>query len=267
MTQESLPVAVVTGAAGGIGTALMRELVQAGYTVVGLDLASASPKLSGDQGPKSVMMSCDITNESEVTTAFASIIDTYGRLDLLVNNAGISALGTLHDHDIDTWRRVMDVNYIGAILCTRAAFPNLSRSRGHIVVMSSVAGFAPVIGRPAYVGAKHAVTGTFEALRPELATQGVGLTLVHPTFVVGGMTESHRPEAVERATTGPEITPDDVARAVVNGLAKRHHRVLVGRTSNVAWRVSRWAPTVYQRLMVRALQRNKRTVTANGGTR
>lgn len=241
-----MPVAVVTGAAGGIGAALTRELAAAGYDIVGLD------RIALDKDPR--LLACDITDEDAVEQAFATVLERHGRIDLLVNNAGISALGGLTDHDIAVWRRVMEVNFLGAVLCTRAALPALRASRGRIVVTSSVAGFAPVTGRPAYVAAKHAVTAAFDALRPELAEDGIGVTLVHPTFVTGGMTESDRPAGVGRATTGPEISPDDVARAIVAGVAAKRERVLVGRTAHLAWWVSRLAPATYRRLMARRLR-------------
>jgi short-subunit dehydrogenase len=104
------------------------------------------------------------------------------------------------------------------------------------------------------VGAKHAVTGLFDALRAELAPDGVGVTLVHPTFVTGGMAE-----AVERGrprtTTGPEITADDVARAVVAAVRTGRDRVLVGRTAHLSWHVRRLAPSFYVRMMTRRLAR------------
>jgi NAD(P)-dependent dehydrogenase (short-subunit alcohol dehydrogenase family) len=241
-------VIVVTGAAGGIGSAMRRRFTEGGHIVVGLDLPGACPPGDG------LLIECDITDEERVRDAFQEIEATHGRIDVLVNNAGISAIGAFGDHDVAAYRRVMEVNYIGALICTRAALPALTKSRGRIVVMSSVAGFAPVLGRPAYVAAKHAVTGLFNALRPELAPRGVTVTMVHPTFVAGGMTETTRAEGVGRATTGPEITADDVARAVVTAVAAGRDLVLVGRTAKLAWWANRLSPRGYSRMMARRLR-------------
>ncbi|MGW6395092.1 SDR family NAD(P)-dependent oxidoreductase [Streptomyces sp. NPDC055103] len=242
-------VTVVTGAVGGIGSALMGRFEEAGHTVVGLDLPGVLP--SGDDS----LIGCDITDEEQVREAFARITARHGRIDVLVNNAGISAIGGLLDHDAATYRRVMEVNYHGALICTRAALPELVRTRGRIVVIGSVAGFAPVLGRPAYVGAKHAVTGLFTALRPELAPQGISVTLVHPTFVAGGMTEAPRAADVRRPTTGLEITSDTVAREVVRAVATGKDLVLVGTTAKLAWWANRVSPRGYARLMARRLDR------------
>jgi NAD(P)-dependent dehydrogenase (short-subunit alcohol dehydrogenase family) len=250
MSGSNRPVAVVTGAAGGIGSRLMARFAEAGYDVVGLDLPDSLPP--GDER----FLACDITDEAAVHATFADVLARTGRIDVLVNNAGVSAIGRFTDHGVATHRRVLDVNYLGAVACTQAALPALRETRGRVVVMSSVTGFAPVLGRPAYVAAKHAVTGLFEALRPELAPDGVGVTLVHPTFVTGGMAEAgDRAEGRERSTTGTEIGPDDVARAVVEAVRAGRDRVLVGRTAWLSWHVRRLAPATYVRMMTRRLAR------------
>lgn len=244
----STPVAVITGAAGSIGSRLRQRFAEAGYDVVGIDLASACP--AGDERS----FGCDITDEQQVRHTFDAILARTGRIDVLVHNAGVSAIGKFLDHGTDTHRRVMAVNYLGSVACTQAALPALRDSRGRIVVISSVTGFAPVIGRPAYVAAKHALTGLFDSLRPELAPDGVGVTLVHPTFLTEGMGEAaERAEGRERPTTGAEITADDVANAVVEAVRTGRDRVLVGRTAWLSWHVRRLLPATYVRMMTRRL--------------
>ncbi len=251
MSTSERRVALVTGAAGSIGSRLRHRLAEAGYEVVGLDLPSAVAATPGAD-----LVRCDITDEAQVRAAVAAVLERTGRIDVLVNNAGISAIGRFEDHDVETHRRLLEVNYLGAVACTQAALPALRSAHGTVVVTSSVAGFAPVLGRPAYVAAKHAVTGLFTALRPELAADGVRVMLVHPTFVTGGMGEAAaRAEHGSRSTTGPEISADDVAVAVVTGLRKRRDQVLVGRTAWLAWHVSRLSPRLYLRQMTRRLRR------------
>ena len=240
-------VTVITGAAGGIGRAMMLRFSEAGHTVVGLDLPGACPPDDASYRP------CDITDEAQVNAVIEGIVGEHGRIDVLVNNAGLSAVGALLDHDVSVYRRVMEVNYIGALICTRAALPALARSRGRIVVTSSVTGFAPTIGRPAYVAAKHAVTGLFTALRYELAASGVTVTMVHPTFVTGGMGQASGTDEGVRTTTGSEISRDDVARAVVRAVRRRRDLVLVGRTAKLAWWGHRISPRGFGYLMNRAL--------------
>lgn len=246
----SLPGAVVlvTGAAGQIGRALVESLERAGSTVVGLDLPGACL-----EDPRCVP--CDITDQDAVRAAVTDTLALHGTIDVLVHCAGLSAIGAFEDHDVEVHRRVMEVTHLGAVSVTLAALPALRASSGRVVLVGSVAGFAPVLGRPPYVAAKHAVTGLFTALRPELEPQGVHVSLVHPTFVTGGMAEaSERAAGSERATTGEELTPQDVADAIVAAIAHGRDHVLVGRTARRAWIVNRFAPRLYTQLMTRRLR-------------
>ena len=237
-------VVVVTGAAGSIGSRLVARFTEAGDTVVGLDLPGAVP------ADDVRFLACDLTSGEQVRAAVVEVLERHGRIDVVVHNAGLSAVGRFEDHDVDTHARVMSVNHLGPVALTQAALPALRAARGRIVVIGSVAGFAPVVGRPAYVASKHAVTGLFEALRPELAPSGVGVTLVHPTFVSSVMTGT-----AGRSTTGTEISADDVAAAVVDGVDRGRDRVLVGRTARMSWHINRLAPRLYVRLMTRRLEK------------
>ncbi len=242
-------VAVVTGAGGQIGRALLDRLTDAGAHAVGLDLPASCPP--GDDR----YLSCDVTDEDQVRAAVDEVGRRYGRIDLLVHSAALSAIGRFEDHDVATHRRVMEVTHLGVVSLTLAALPLLRAAGGRVVLIGSVAGFAPVLGRPPYVAAKHAVTGLFETLRPELAAQGIAVTVCHPTFVTGGMAEAvGREQGHARATSGEELTPDDVAGALLDGVARGRETVLVGRTAQLAWVVSRHLPRTYRHLMTRRLR-------------
>lgn len=242
-------VVVVTGAGGHIGRDLVDALGSAGSTVIGLDLPHACP----DGDPRYV--ACDITDEQAVSEVIRRTVAAHGRIDVLVHCAGLSAIGRFEDHDVGVHRQVMEATHFGAVSVTMAALPALREAAGRVVVVGSVAGFAPVLGRPAYVAAKHAVTGLFTALRSELEPDGIRVTLVHPTFVTGGMAEaSDRVAGHDRVTTGEELTPRDVASAIVTSISHGVDHVLVGRTAHRAWIVNRFAPSLYARLMTRRLR-------------
>lgn len=238
-------VAAVTGGCGAIGTALAQRLRDAGHVVVALDLRERVAGVADG-------LAVDVTDPVTVRLALDELLARHGRLDLLVLAAGVTALGGLADTSEETFRRLMDVNFHGAVHCLRAALPALRDTRGDVVVLSSVAGLAPVVGRPAYVASKHALTGTFESLRPELARDHVGLLMVHPTFVTHELADDNA--ATTRTTTGRLVTPDDVARGIVRGLARGRRRVLPGRTAWLAHHVHRLAPRVYARLMRQRLR-------------
>ena len=131
-------------------------------------------------------------------------------------------------------------------------------TRGQVVVISSVAGFAPIVGRPGYVGSKHAVTGLFAALRAELAADGVGVTIVCPAFVATGIDRNALGATLDgpagpRLATGRASDPDRIAVAVLDGVVRRRRLVLPDRLSKLAWVASRLAPSLYERLMARQL--------------
>lgn len=238
----------VTGAAGGIGQALCRHLVAGRAEVVAIDVdAEGLAALAGDLGVRTICV--DLADRDAVTAALAGT----GPIDVLVNNAGVTALGPFADIDVSAVERVMAVNLFGAVNVTWALLDGLIERRGRIAVMSSVAGFAPLVHRTAYSASKHALHGLFESLRAEIADTGVTVTMVCPAFADTGIEE----RAVERAdgpggewsTTGRHLTADAVAAAVLNGLRRRRRLVLPGPTAKIAYVVSRFSPANFERIM------------------
>jgi NAD(P)-dependent dehydrogenase (short-subunit alcohol dehydrogenase family) len=253
--EATAPVALVTGAAGHIGTALLRLLPAAGYQTVGLDRGPAPARRT--MTAPAAWWTTDLADpdcEDDLRERVAAL----PRLDVLVNGAGVTALGDFEATDDAAFRRVMDVNYHGALRVTRAALPALLERSGHLVAVSSVAGILPTVGRPAYVGAKHAVTGVFRALGAELAEDGVAVTVAHPSFLATPVTDVGAPAA--RSTTGAPIDADDVARAIVRVLVRRRRtgrapgRVLVGRTAHLADIAHRLLPDAAVRVAARSLK-------------
>lgn len=247
---DASPVVLVTGAAGAIGSALLRWFADASARTVGTDLADAP----ADSVSADLWVPGDVTVAADLDRVAAAAVGRFGRIDIVVVNAGVTALGSFDDTSDEVFRRVVDVNLHGAVHTLRATLPALRASAGRVVVLSSVAGFAPVTGRPAYVASKHAVTGLFESLRPELARDGVAVTLVFPTFldtapadVGGGGT------GAGRSVTGGLLSADDVAREVVRGVAEGRERVFPGRVSKAARLLHRFAPGLYARAMRRRL--------------
>lgn len=238
------PTALVTGAGGHLGRALLRLLPAAGDRTIGVDRpGSATPPQTEHAVERWLDLDlADPASEAQLRTALADV----AALRLVVAGAGVTALGGLQETDDTTFRRVMDVNYHGALRTARATLPALRASGGHLVVVSSVAGFLPVPGRAAYVGAKHALTGVFLAMAGELARDGVAVTVAHPAFLRTPVTRVGAPS--DRSTTGTRLDADDVARAIVHVVARRRaghrapQRLLIGRTAHLADSVARLSP-------------------------
>jgi NAD(P)-dependent dehydrogenase (short-subunit alcohol dehydrogenase family) len=253
---------LVTGAGGGLGRAIALRFAAAGARIVALDKDAAGLQdLHAElerRGAPSLVLPCDITDAEACARAIAAAVERFGTLDVLVNNAGMSQRSGFAATDLAVIRRVMDVNFYGAVYCTKAALPHLVASRGLIVAVSSVAGYTPLIARTGYAASKHAMHGFFESLRSELAPQGVDVMMVCPSFIatridrnaVGG---DGLPVRHAQVTIGDPLSPESVAARIYDGAARSRRLLLVGRTARVAWWVSRLAPRIYEKLMARHL--------------
>ncbi len=254
---------VVTGGAGGIGRALARSFGGVGAKVAIVDLptsplSTARQELE-DSEIESLAVPCDITDIAQVEAAMTSIRERFEKIDVLINNAGIVHRSAFADTRPEVFRRVMEVNFFGAVHCTKACMVDLMENRGLIIVISSIAGVAPLYGRSGYAASKHAMHGLFESLGAEVANQGVGVLMVCPSFVETNLEASTLGGDGERITrprskVGRISSPDDVAAEVLRAARAGRSRLVltpVGKTSAL---LSRLAPRLYQRLMIRSLK-------------
>lgn len=254
---------VVTGAAGGLGAALCHRFGAVGARVVALDsdrrgLDALAPRLA-QAGVEAMTVPCDVTSESECIGAMAAARRRFGGIDVLVNNAGISHRSAFERTELRVIRRVMEVNFFGAVHCTQAALPDLIARRGIVVAISSVAGFAPLIARTGYAASKHALHGFFESLRSEVDSRGVHVLIVCPTFVRTGIERNALggdggPASHAQSVVGRPLEPDGVAELIVKAARQGRRSLLVGKVARISWWLSRVAPRLYARVMARRLR-------------
>ena len=253
-------VVLISGAAGGLGTALCARFAAAGAHIVALDTSSerldALVRTVSAAGAQVLPLPGDITDAQDCRLAVEAALARFGAIDLLINNAGISHRSLLAQTDAAVIRRVMEVNFFGAVNLTIAALPHLLAARGAIVAISSVAGFAPLIGRTGYSASKHALHGFFDSLRSELSGTGVDVTLVCPSFIRTGIAAAASDGAgvavtTPRVMTGGESLPDEVAQRVFDAACAGQALLLPDATARKAWWLSRFAPRLYTRLMRR----------------
>ncbi len=262
------PVVLITGAAGGIGSALAHRYARAGARLVLLDIdAQGLARLSGrltEAGASVVTCVCDITDEEACHGAVREGIEAFGGIDVLINNAGRTHLSFVDETDASVFRRIMDINFFGAVYVTQAALPSLLERKGSIAVMSSVAGFAPLSGRSGYAASKHALHGFFESLRGEVAGQGVRVTMVCPSFTRTDIGDSALgadggPATESRTVTGKALEPSAVAEAVFRGVDAGRRLVVLSPVGKLSYVLSRIAPRLFEFMMVRQLARRQRT--------
>jgi clavulanate-9-aldehyde reducatase len=227
-------VAAITGASSGIGEATAELFANEGAKVALLarrgDRLGELAKKIEDGGGKAIPIEIDITDHGKVEAAMAEIAGRLGGLHHLINNAGVMLLGAVEGWDINDWRRMIDVNLLGLLYCTREALPIIRESGGgHIVNVSSVAGRTASFGSAVYNMTKWGVTGFSEALRQEALNSNIRVTCVEPGFVTTELQGHNKHPVVTegidkmREEVGTPLEAEDIARGILYAVAQADH--------------------------------------------
>ena len=178
MNKQSGKTAIVTGASSGIGKATAAALARAGFTVYGTSRRERAV------GPaQATMLTCDVTDDASVRRVVAEVLGRTGRIDLLVNNAGLGLFGGAEESSVEQAKSLFEVNFFGLVRMTNAVLPSMRKNGGgHIINISSVLGFIPAPYSTYYGATKHAVEGYSESLDHETRAFGVRVTLIEPGF-------------------------------------------------------------------------------------
>ena len=222
-------VVAVTGASSGIGEATALACSQAGATVAlaarrSERIEALAERIARDGG-RALAIATDVASEERARAFVERAHAELGRLDVLVNNAGVMLLGPITGAPTEEWRRMIDVNVFGVLYCTHAALPLMAaQGSGHIINVSSVAGRVARAGSGVYNLTKFGVGAFSESLRQEAVAMGVRVTLIEPGAVATELPGHNRPEIIEQMAKRFEgITPlaaDDIARAIVFAIAQ-----------------------------------------------
>jgi NADP-dependent 3-hydroxy acid dehydrogenase YdfG len=226
-------VALITGASSGIGAAIARELGARGFHLAlaarrkeALESVAAQIRTSGGGA---IPLVCDVTKPDQIATCVANTRKEFGRIDVLVNNAGVMHNGRISGADVDEWRAMIDVNLMGLMLVTHAVLPHMQAARsGHIVNISSVAGRIITVGNGVYNVTKWGVNVFSEALRKEVYLDNIKVTVIGPGVVDTDLKEKiANPEArANFKAFAAQLDPlgaQDVAAAVSYALEQPPH--------------------------------------------
>jgi clavulanate-9-aldehyde reducatase len=223
----------ITGATSGIGEATAVACARAGASVAlagrRADRLEALAKRIEDEGGRAVALPTDVAVEDEARTFVQHAFEQLGRLDGLVNNAGVMLLGPVTGADTNEWRQMIDVNCLGLLYCTHAALPVMAEAGGgHIVNVSSVAGRRAALGSAVYNMTKFGVVGFSEGLRQEALHMGVRVSVVEPGFVdtelQGHNTNPLVVETIDKMMKSMDVLQsEDIANAIVYVLAQPDH--------------------------------------------
>jgi len=260
-------VVVITGASKGIGAELARQLAAKGAKLV---LAARNlPEMEAvaiecrASGAAVVAVKADVAVERDCQAIVAGAVLAFGRVDTLVNNAGMSMWARFEEiRDLSVLERIMQVNYMGAVYCTRHALPYLRGTGGRLVGISSLAGRTGVPTRTGYAASKHAMTGFFDSLRIELEGSGVSVTMIYPGFVATGIRENATgpdglPILVSPVREGEVMSVQDCARRIVRAVERREREVVMTARGRMGLWLKLLAPSLVDRIARRAIERGQ----------
>lgn len=252
-------VAWITGASSGIGEALAYALSAEGARLV----------LSARRAEELERVRRQCTNADahwtlpldlakvEAEPLTEQVLEHFGQIDLLIHSGGVSQRSTVAETTMTVQRRIMEINYFGAIALTQAALPTmLARKRGHFVVISSLSGKISTPRRSAYAASKHALHGFFDALRSEVYQEGLRVTIVCPGYIktnlsLNALTGAGSAHGQMDPTQAKGLAPEVLAARIVQAIVREEEEVLVGGKEVLGVYLKRYFPSLYSRMIRR----------------
>ena len=241
-------VAIVTGASSGIGRATALALANEGACIALVarresalrELAQEIEKL----GRKTLILPADVTKREQVEAMVREVLAQWGRVDILIANAGEYIRSPIVELDPDDLQRSLDINYFGSVYCIKAVLPHmLARKSGHIVAVTSMDGKIGLPPDAPYVSAKFAMTGFLEVLRQEVSDHGITVTNVLP-----GRVDTVMIEHLRFSWVSPKISPENVATSIVNAIRKRKPIVIVPPQAKLLYYINVFSPRLSDKL-------------------
>ncbi|MCW3105421.1 MAG: Short-chain dehydrogenase [Bacteroidetes bacterium] len=249
----------ITGASSGIGEALVKAFAAEGAKVV-LSARRAEElervrKSAGLNDSNSLILPLDLANTSAADKLTSQVISTFGRIDILVNNGGISQRALTKDTSIETDRQIMEVNFFGTVALTKSVLPHmLKQQSGHIIAMSSIAGKFGFYFRSAYSASKHALHGFFESLRMEIYRDNVKVLIVCPgkiktSISLNAVTGSGGRFNKMDESTEKGLSAEECAKQIRDAIITNKEEVLIGGKELKAVWVKRFFPKLFSKMI------------------
>lgn len=249
-------VIAITGGSEGIGKAIVEALVDQGAKIA--TCSRNYDKLYQLQMQFSHVMlhtiTCDVSKETDCKRFIDSTIKTFGGIDILINNAGVSMHALVQDTQTDVLRKVMDVNFFGAVYCTKYALPSILERKGIVVGISSIAGYRGLPGRSGYSASKFALQGWLEALRTELLHTGVHVMWVAPGYTASSIRQSAlmqdgQTQGQSSMDEAKMMPADECARHILKAIEKRKRSVVLTSTGKQTIFLNKWFPSLADKMV------------------
>lgn len=244
-------IVVITGASSGIGALMAEGLAQQGAIPVLMarstdKLREVGSRISGEHA----LQKLDVTDSGQVQAAMESVIERYGRIDVLINNAGFGVFEKIADAELATIEEMMDVNYMGTVRCTKAVLPGMLKAgKGHVVNIASMAGKIGSAKSSGYSATKHAVLGFTNCIRQELAGHGITVTAINPGPIDTPFLERADPDGqYVKNVKWFMLRPEQVAETVIRSIIGRKSEVDLPFMAAVGIKLYQLFPRLFDRL-------------------
>lgn len=260
-------VVLITGASSGIGKACAEEFARRGANLVlgarqYVTLCEITSDLEQRYGIKAVAVQCDVSKEEDCEQLVKQAIITFQKINILINNAGISMRALFNDLDLVVIRNLMDVNFWGAVYCTKYALPELLKSQGSVVGVSSIAGFHGLPGRTGYSASKFALQGFLGALRIENLKAGLHVMVAAPGFTASNirkvaLVKDGSAQGESSMHEEKMMTSEKVAQIIADGILKRKSTVVMTGQGKLMVFLSKFMPRFLDKLVYNHFTKEK----------
>ncbi|WP_207425398.1 SDR family oxidoreductase [Pedobacter sp. SYSU D00535] len=243
---------IITGASSGIGKACALEFAKRGANVVlgarqFVTLCELAQQIEKEYGVRAVAVQCDVSKEEDCEHLVKQAQLTFNRIDVLINNAGISMRALFKDLDLVVIKNLMDINFWGTVYCTKFALPELLKNQGSVVGVSSIAGYRGLPGRTGYSASKFAMNGFLEALRVENLKTGLHVMVAAPGFTASNirntaLAKDGRSQGESSMDEGKMMSSEEVARIIVDGVVQRKRTLIMTSQGKLAVLMNKLLP-------------------------
>ncbi len=249
-------VVVITGGSDGIGKALVESFLNLGAKVAtcGRNYDKFYAIQSKYASKPLLVHTADVSKEQDCRQFIDVVVKTFGSIDVLINNAGISMRSEVEEVELDTIRKVMDINFWGTVACTKFALPHILKNNGTVVGVSSIAGYRGLPGRSGYSASKFAVNGFLEALRTELLHSGTNVLWVCPGFTTSNirnvaLNKSGKSQGESPMNEGAMMSAETCAHHIIQAIEKRKRTIVLTFTGKRTVFLNRFFPSLADKLV------------------